>query len=52
MDLKKLLSADAVIICNSLYGAWQVKSVQGRNIQETALKTDGLAASVREALKA
>ena len=52
VDLKKLLSADEVIICNSLYGAWQVKSVQVRSIQETALKTDGLAVSIRGALKA
>ena len=51
-DLEKLLCADAVIICNSLYGAWQVNSVQAHNGLETALKTDGLAASIRGALKA
>ena len=44
-DLKKLLTADEVIICNSLYGAWQIKS-----IQDIALKTNGLAASIRAAL--
>ena len=27
LPLKKLLMADEVIICNSLYGAWQVRSV-------------------------
>ncbi|MBC7756341.1 MAG: aminodeoxychorismate lyase [Bdellovibrio sp.] len=45
IDLKKLLTADEVIICNSLYGAWQV-----RTIQKTALKNDGLAAIIRAAL--
>ena len=29
-DLKKLLSADEIIICNSLYGAWQVSEVQDK----------------------
>lgn len=29
LSLEKLLQADEVIICNSLYGAWQVRSVAG-----------------------
>ena len=46
IDLPTLLSADEVIICNSLYGAWQVKSVQ-----EKTIKTAALAANIRAALK-
>ncbi len=46
-DLKKLLSADEAIICNSLYGAWQVHKVENKT-----LKVNGLAASIREVLKA
>lgn len=45
IDLPTLLSADEVIICNSLYSAWQVKS-----IQEKMLKTGTLAANIRAAL--
>ena len=45
IDLPTLLSADEVIICNSLYGAWQVKG-----IQEKAIKTGVLAANIRAAL--
>jgi 4-amino-4-deoxychorismate lyase len=45
--LEKLLMADEVIICSSLYGAFQVK-----NIQEKSIKADGLAANIRAALKA
>lgn len=45
IDLPTLLSADEVIICNSLYSAWQVKS-----IQEKTLKTGTLAANIRAAL--
>lgn len=44
-NLKKLLAADELIICNSLYGAWQVCS-----IQEKAIKTGALAANIRAAL--
>ena len=44
-DLSILQSADEVIICNSLYGAWQVKS-----IQEKAIKKGALAANLRTAL--
>jgi len=44
-DLKKLLSADEVIICNSLYGAWQVRSVQNRTWPQLPL-----AAALRAAL--
>ena len=46
-DLKKLCSADEVIICSSLYGAWQVNRVQQR-----VIKTDGLATNIRAALRA
>jgi len=46
-DLKKLFAADEVIICNSLYGAWQVKT-----IQEKTWPKGKLAANIREALKA
>ena len=45
IDLPTLLSADEVIICNSLYSAWQVKS-----IQEKTIKTGTLAANIRAAL--
>ena len=45
IDLPTLLSADEVIICNSLYSAWQVKG-----IQEKTLKTGTLAANIRAAL--
>ena len=45
-DLKKLCSADEVIICSSLYGAWQVNRVQQR-----VIKTDGLATNIRAALR-
>lgn len=45
--LEKLLTADEIIICSSLYGAWQVKS-----IQEKSIKTGALAANIRAALTA
>ena len=45
--LEKLFTADEIIICSSLYGAWQVK-----NIQEKLIKTGALAANIRAALKA
>jgi 4-amino-4-deoxychorismate lyase len=44
-SLEKLLMADEVIICSSLYGAWQVRS-----IQEKTISTGGLAANIRAAL--
>ena len=46
-DLKKLYAADEMIICSSLYGAWQVNMIQQNNIN-----TAGLAANIRAALKA
>ena len=46
-NLNKLLAADEVIICNSLYGAWQVRSVQ----QITWAKQN-LAEAIRRALAA
>jgi 4-amino-4-deoxychorismate lyase len=44
-DLKKFLSADEVVICNSLYGAWQVRNVQDKTWQKHAL-----AINIRNAL--
>ena len=46
-DLKKLLNADEIIICSSLYGAWQVNS-----IEDNMIKTNGLAANIRAVLAA
>ncbi len=46
-NIEKLFTADEVIICNSLFGAWQVKM-----IQEKTLKTQALAANIRAALRA
>lgn len=46
-NFEKLLAADEVIICNSLYGAWQVKT-----IQQKTWPTGTLAANIRAALKA
>ncbi len=46
-NLQKLFTADEVIICNSLFGAWQV-----RNIQQLNLPNDGLAANIRAVLEA
>lgn len=57
LSLEKLLSADEVIICNSLYGAWQVKTVQMKASQnnssslEISIKTASLAANIRAALR-
>lgn len=45
-DLQKLVAADEVIICSSLYGAWQVKM-----IQQHIIKTASLAANIRAALQ-
>jgi 4-amino-4-deoxychorismate lyase len=55
MLLEQLLTADEVMICNSLYGAFQVKSVQVKSvqvksIQEKSIKTASLAANIRKAL--
>ena len=47
INVEKLLSADEVIICNSLYGAWQVREIQHKTWQ-----TGALAANTRAALKA
>ncbi len=43
--LNQLFSADEVIICNSLYGAWQVSSIQTQQWPKQAL-----AANIRNAL--
>jgi 4-amino-4-deoxychorismate lyase len=45
MDLKQLLSADEVIICNSLYGVWQVRQLE----HQKWLKQD-LAINLRKTL--
>jgi 4-amino-4-deoxychorismate lyase len=45
-DLKKLLAADEVIICNSIYGAWQVKQIDNK-----ALKIGTLGANICAALR-
>ncbi len=49
-NLEKLFTADEVIICNSIYGAWQVRSIQNKtNHQEKIFKKDALAANIRAA---
>lgn len=50
-DLEKLYQADEVVICSSLYGAWQVKSVQVSESQQKSIKTGALAANIRAALR-
>ena len=50
-NLEKLLAADEVIICSSLYGAWQVNKIYAKEIQEKTMPTGSLAANIREALK-
>lgn len=45
-NVEKLLSADEVMICNSLYGAWQIRGIQHKTWQAGAL-----AANTRAALK-
>ncbi len=47
INMEKLLSADEAMICNSLYGAWQIREIQHKNWQ-----TGALAANTRAALKA
>lgn len=52
LTLSKLYEADEMIICNSLYGAWQVRSIQNfANIQQKVWRKSELAANVRAALK-
>lgn len=46
-NVEKLLSADEAMICNSLYGAWQIREIQHKTWQAGAL-----AANTRAALKA
>lgn len=51
-DLNKLYQADEVIICSSLYGAWQVRSVQNfANVQQNSWPAGNLAAQIRAVLK-
>jgi 4-amino-4-deoxychorismate lyase len=52
-NLEKLFAADEVIICNSMYGAWQVLSIQNNmNTLQKKFKKDALAANIRAALGA
>ncbi len=46
-DLQKLFSADEIIICNSLYGAWQVRSIADKTWPKQTLSAD-----IRRALAA
>ena len=46
MPLVKLMQADELITCNSLYGAWQVRTFNGRQWQQ-----QGLAAQLRNILQ-
>jgi 4-amino-4-deoxychorismate lyase len=46
-NLEKLFAADEVIICNSIYDAWQV-----RKIDEKTIKAHGLGANIRAACRA
>jgi 4-amino-4-deoxychorismate lyase len=51
-DLNKLYQADEMIICSSLYGAWQVRSIQNfANIQQKRWPQGSLAAEIRALLK-
>jgi 4-amino-4-deoxychorismate lyase len=49
--LEKLCLADEVVICSSLYGAWQVKTVQVSDTQQKHIKSGELAATIRAALQ-
>jgi len=40
IDLKQLLSADEVIICNSLFGAWQVRQLNNKKWAKQDLATN------------
>lgn len=51
INLEMLYSADEVIICNSLYSAWQVKTVQGKSGVNKSWPIGALAANIREAFK-
>ena len=56
-NLEKLLAADEVITCSSLYGAWQVRTIQVKAVQfnqtdQKNIQTGALAANIREALRA
>jgi 4-amino-4-deoxychorismate lyase len=51
-NMQKLYQADEVVICSSLYGAWQVKAVQVTDTQQQSIKTGALSANIRAALRA
>lgn len=50
-NLEKLYQADEVVICSSLYGAWQVKAVQPTDTQQKSIKIGKLSANIRAALR-
>lgn len=51
-DLAKLFLAEELIICNSLYGAWQVSRIQDKaSTQQKAFNKNALAGNVRKALR-
>jgi len=49
MDLKQLLAADEVVMSNSLYGAWQVRSIEHQSTKTTWTK-QALAKNIRKAI--
>ena len=51
-NLEKLYHADEVVICSSLYGAWQVNKIQNNATEAHHIKTGALATNIREALRA
>lgn len=51
-DMPKLLNADEVIICSSLYGAWQVLTIVENDNKTHIIKTGALAGNIRAALRA
>lgn len=40
LDVERLLSADGLIICNSLYGVWQVRELADKHWSKQPLDTD------------
>jgi 4-amino-4-deoxychorismate lyase len=50
-NLEELYQADEVVICSSLYGAWQVKAVQTTDTQQKSIKIGTLSANIRAALR-
>lgn len=51
-DLDQLFSAEEVITCNSLYGAWQVNHIQDKtNAQQKTFDKNALAVNIRKTLR-